>query len=64
MVETMQMLQNQRTTRAIDFFSTHPSPENRIAYLTREIQAKYYATQDLRVGKEDYRIYKAESWKS
>lgn len=54
MVETMQMLQNQQRTRPVEFFSTHPNPENRIAYLTQEIQAKYYNLEGLKIGKDDY----------
>jgi len=36
MVETMQMLQNEQKTRPIEFFSTHPNPQNRIAYLMQK----------------------------
>ena len=55
MVETMEILENEQRVRPIEFFSTHPSPENRIAYLTRKIQRKYYNLTGLKVGKEDYR---------
>ena len=55
MIETMQMFEAQQTVRPIEFFSTHPSPENRMAYLTRKIQAKYYNLTGLKIGKEDYR---------
>ena len=54
MVETMQMLQNQQKERPIEFFSTHPSPQNRIGYITHEIQIKYYGLAGLKIGKEDY----------
>jgi len=57
MVETMQILQNMQTTRPIEFFSTHPNPQNRIAYLTQEIQAKYYNLEGLRIGKQEYRTF-------
>jgi len=54
MVETMQMLQSQQEVRPIEFFSTHPSPQNRMTYLTQRIQTKYYSLAGLKVGKEDY----------
>jgi predicted Zn-dependent protease len=57
MVETMQMLQNQNQIRPIEFLSSHPSPENRIAYLTQAIQTKYFNLAGLKIAKEDY--YKA-----
>jgi predicted Zn-dependent protease len=54
MVETVQMLQEKQTARPVEFFSTHPSPGNRIAYLTQVIQTKYYNLTGLKIGKEDY----------
>jgi len=54
-VETMQMLEKLNTERPIEFFSTHPDPGNRKAYLTQKIQMKYYNLEGLKVGKEDYR---------
>jgi len=54
-VETMQMLQNQRQVRPIEFFSTHPAPQNRIAYLTENIQANYHGLAGLKVGRQEYR---------
>jgi predicted Zn-dependent protease len=56
MIEGMQMLESQQRSRPIDFFSTHPSPENRIAYLEQKIQSSY-SLAGLRVGKEDYYRY-------
>ena len=56
MIEGMQMLESQQRSRPIDFFSTHSSPENRIAYLERKIQSSY-SLAGLRVGKEDYYRY-------
>ena len=53
--ETMQILPNQQTARPVEFFSTHPSPQNRIEYLTRRIQTKYFNVAGLKDGKEDYR---------
>ena len=55
MVETMQMLQNRSENRPIEFLSTHPSPENRIGYLTQRIQTKHLGRAGLETGKENYR---------
>ena len=55
MVETMQILQEEDTVRPIEFFSTHPSPHNRIAYLTEAIQTKYSRVARLKAGEESYR---------
>ncbi len=54
MVETMQILQKQQKTRPIEFFSTHPIPENRMAYLKARIQSRYRRREGLRTGKEDF----------
>ena len=54
MVETIQMLQKQNEVRPIEFFSTHPSPENRIEYLTEKIRRMPRNTEGLKTGKEDY----------
>src|SRR4030042_519445 len=54
MVETMQMLQNQQKTRTIEFLSTHPSPENRVAYLKARITSRYQRREDLVTGKEEF----------
>ena len=55
MVETMQMLEQEDAVRPIEFLSTHPAPQNRIAYLTQKIQTNYYNLAELKIGKEDYR---------
>jgi predicted Zn-dependent protease len=55
MIETMQMLQDEQGTRPVEFFSTHPAPENRIEYLTRDIHTKYSGVSELKIGREDYR---------
>lgn len=55
MIETMQMLQDQQSVRPIEFYSTHPNPENRMAYLTLKIQAKYSDRTGLTIGAENYR---------
>jgi len=54
MVETMQMLQTLNQSRPIEFLSSHPSPENRIGYLTQAIQTKYFNVAGLKIAKEDY----------
>jgi len=54
MAEVMQMLQNQQTTRPIEFFSTHPNPENRVGYITERIQTRYYNLTGLKTGEQDY----------
>ncbi len=54
MIETMQMLQDEQKIKQIEFFSTHPSPQNRIIYLKMEIQEKYSNLAHLKIGKEDY----------
>ncbi len=55
MVETMKMLQEQQTAKLIEFFSTHPSPANRINYLTQEIYARSWNLEELKTGQENYR---------
>jgi predicted Zn-dependent protease len=55
MVETMEMLEREQTIRPIEFLSSHPSPENRVAYLRQRIQTHYFNSEaGLMVGKEDY----------
>jgi len=54
MVETMGMLAAEQKVRPVEFFSTHPLPENRIEYLREEIESEYSRLDGLRVGKEDY----------
>ena len=55
MVETMQILQKEDPAMSSDFFSTHPSPENRIDYLRARIQSRYANNvAGTKIGKEDY----------
>ena len=42
MVETMEIFQNQPGEKPPEFFSTHPSPKNRLNYLNRTIKNKYF----------------------
>jgi len=54
MVETMQMLERKNTVRPIEFFSTHPSPQNRMTYLRARIEARYRDLPILKDGKDEY----------
>jgi predicted Zn-dependent protease len=53
-IETMQMLEDQQRERVVEFLSSHPPPENRIAYLTQRIKTKNYNLQNLNIGKQAY----------
>jgi predicted Zn-dependent protease len=63
MVETMQILQDEQKIRTIEFFSTHPEPENRMSYIMQKIQTKYHNLSDLKIGREDYRRFILEQLK-
>ena len=54
MVQTMQILQDLQAVRPIEFFSTHPNPENRIAYLQERIARRYAALGSLKTGEAEY----------
>ncbi len=54
MVETMQVLQKLQTVRSIEFFSTHPNPENRLAYIKERIAGRYANVGTLKKGQEEY----------
>ncbi|MHC4641618.1 MAG: M48 family metalloprotease [Planctomycetota bacterium] len=54
MVETMQMLQEQQKSQNIEFFSTHPNPVNRVAYLKTRINSRYRNLEGLKTGKEEF----------
>jgi predicted Zn-dependent protease len=54
MRETMQILLELQTTSNIEFLSTHPSPENRLQYITDKIRIKYFNLAQMKVGSEDY----------
>ena len=53
-VETMQMLEDQQKERVVEFLSSHPPPENRIAYLTQRIKTKNQNLDGLNIGKQQY----------
>lgn len=57
MVKTMEMLEAEEKSRPIEFLSTHPSPENRVGYITEAIQSRNYNTGGLKTGAEDYRQF-------
>lgn len=54
MVETMKILGELQTARPIEFFSTHPNPDSRIAYLEERITRRYADLSGLKVGQEEY----------
>jgi predicted Zn-dependent protease len=54
MVETMRVLQSLQEVRPIEFFSTHPSPENRIIYIEERIERLYSSYDLLKEGREEY----------
>ncbi len=53
-VETMRILQELQTYRPIEFFSTHPNPENRVAYLEERIERRYATLDVLGTGQDEY----------
>ncbi len=55
MAEAMQMLTEQSKSRPIEFLSTHPSPENRVAYIRKKIAPPQSSLQNAIIGKEQYR---------
>jgi len=55
MREVMEILQNSQETRPIEFLSTHPSPQNRLDYITNKIRIKYFNLAQMKVGTEEYR---------
>jgi predicted Zn-dependent protease len=54
MVETMQILLDLQTVRPIEFFSTHPNPENRVAHLQERIARRYATMGLLKEGRQEY----------
>jgi predicted Zn-dependent protease len=57
MVETMQILAEESRQRPVEFFSTHPNPENRVGLLKRHIGKRGYDYnyQGLKVGPKQYK---------
>jgi beta-barrel assembly-enhancing protease len=54
MIATMHVLQKIQTERPIEFFSTHPNPETRIADIEDRIQRRFTNTGQLKTGKPEY----------
>jgi predicted Zn-dependent protease len=54
MIETMETLQRQSNSQTIEFFSTHPNPENRIGYLQERINEKGYRGEG-KTGQSEYK---------
>jgi len=54
MVEVMQSLQDEQKIKPVEFFSTHPSFPNRLAYIKRRMSIKKYISIRLKTGAEDY----------
>lgn len=54
MVETMEILNKLNESRPIEFFSTHPNPENRRELIIQRIQEKGWQPLGL-VGEQDYK---------
>jgi predicted Zn-dependent protease len=53
-VETMRILGELQTVRPVEFFSTHPNPQNRVAYLEERIERRYGMIGELKMGRDDY----------
>jgi predicted Zn-dependent protease len=53
-IETMQMLEEQRKETVAEFLSSHPPPANRIAYLAQRIETKYQDLNSLNTRKQQY----------
>jgi predicted Zn-dependent protease len=57
-VEVMQMLEREDSIRAVEFLSSHPSPENRVSYLQARIKSRYRGSiEGSKVGQDDYRRF-------
>jgi predicted Zn-dependent protease len=50
----MEALQKLQTERPIEFFSTHPNPESRLAYLNDRIARRYQGLGALKKGDREY----------
>jgi predicted Zn-dependent protease len=57
MIEVMTILQESEKVRPIEFFSTHPLPENRLRYLQDTIAYRYSDTTGLRLEDQEYQRY-------
>ncbi len=57
MIDVMTILQDLQKVRPIEFFSTHPLPENRMRYLQDAIAYHYTDTTGLRLEDQEYQRY-------
>ncbi len=55
-VEMMRILQELQTIRPIEFFSTHPNPSSRVAYLEERIERRYASLDMLKKGEIEYEV--------
>ena len=55
MVDTMKIFQDLDKVRPIEFFSTHPSPENRIRYLQDAVGTQFANSENLKVGADEFK---------
>jgi hypothetical protein len=61
----MQMLEQEDRVRAVEFMSSHPSPENRVFYLQARIQTRYFnSIEGIKVGQEDYERFVLDKLKN
>ncbi len=54
MIATMRVLHKLQTERPIEFFSTHPNPETRIADIEERIERRFANVGQLKTGKPEY----------
>ncbi len=66
MVETMQMLEDLQSFEIVEFFSSHPSPENRVGYIGLHIDIKYddIDYSQLVTGRDEYQANVIERLKN
>jgi len=55
MIRIMEILQSGDQSHPPQFLSTHPSPQNRLDYITYKVNSKYGNLKDLTIGTEQYR---------
>ncbi len=64
MVRFMEILEAEQKTKQIEFFSTHPSPENRVGYISEAIYARGYSSVGMKIGEADYRRFVLDELKN
>ena len=50
----MGLSEDLQTIRPVEFFSTHPNPDSRIAYLQERIERRYATLGALKEGRQEY----------